>query len=421
MIPKFRAVVFAHHRRKDGTYNVKINVYFNGKERRLPTNIYCTKGDLTRSFHIKNNDIISKVNEEIGKMQKAISDLSYFDLEEKDVEWLVAQIKAKLHKVTFRLDFFQYADQYLKSKKASTATTYKAALNAFAKFLGKREIDINDITRLQLVEFMEWWDKQPIMAYRRGTGFVPCSKQRKPMQASTAHVGKLGIIYKDAKKRHNDEDSGIIMIPRSPFDNLPKVKISCDGQKPLPFDLMQRLILAEVPRRCYAQRKAIDTFIVSFCFMGINMADLIEQEFPEGDMLDYNRKKTRDRRADKAQMCIDIPPEVLPYMWRLGAGTGKAMLPELLAMSKDEEALSGRVNQGLKAWCLREGVESFSFYAARKTWATLARKVAEKSIVDECLAHVGDFRLTDIYAARPWDKINEVNRKVLDLFEWPTL
>ena len=42
----------------------------------------------------------------------------------------------------------------------------------------------------------------------------------------------------------------------------------------------------------------------------------------------------------------------------------------------------------------------------------------EKSLVDEGLAHVGDYRMTDIYAERPWDKINEANSKVLALFNW---
>ena len=37
----------------------------------------------------------------------------------------------------------------------------------------------------------------------------------------------------------------------------------------------------------------------------------------------------------------------------------------------------------------------------------------------EALAHVGDYRVTDIYAARNWDLSWEANRKVLDLFRWP--
>lgn len=420
MKPTFRPVVYAHHKRKDGTYNVKINVYFKGKERRLPTTIYCTKNDLTRTFHLKQGDALSKANTEIIKMQKAVSDISFFDLEEKDVDWLVAKIKAKLKKVSFRLDFFQYAESFIAGKKEATASTYRSAVNAFAAFLGKRSIDINDISRPMLVEFMEWWNKQPIMVWHRGKGqFVSTERKRKSMHSSTIHVSKLSVIFHDAKQRYNDEDNEMILIPRSPFDKLPKVNIQSDGQEALSPEVMQKIIFADVPARRPAQRKALDVFLLSFCCMGMNMADLIEAGCPEGDVLEYQRKKTRDKRQDRAFMRIDLQPETKIYAARLGAKKGGKWLPELLAMSKDEQRLTSRINASLKAWCEAEGIKPFSFYAARKTWATLARTVAEKSLVDECLAHVGDYRLTDIYAVRPWDKINEVNRKVLDLLEWP--
>lgn len=60
-----------------------------------------------------------------------------------------------------------------------------------------------------------------------------------------------------------------------------------------------------------------------------------------------------------------------------------------------------------------------TFYAARHTWASLARKAGvEKATIDECLCHKGDFTLTDIYAERSWDLMTEANRKVLQLFSW---
>ena len=55
-------VIFAHHRRKDGTYPVKICVTFRRGRKYLPTTIYCRQADLTRSLKIKNPDITAKVN-----------------------------------------------------------------------------------------------------------------------------------------------------------------------------------------------------------------------------------------------------------------------------------------------------------------------------------------------------------------------
>ena len=60
-----------------------------------------------------------------------------------------------------------------------------------------------------------------------------------------------------------------------------------------------------------------------------------------------------------------------------------------------------------------------TFYAARHTWASLARKEGvDKSTIDDCLGHKGQFQAADIYAERAWDLIQEANQIVLELFTW---
>ena len=88
-------------------------------------------------------------------------------------------------------------------------------------------------------------------------------------------------------------------------------------------------------------------------------------------------------------------------------------------MNANGKHITKYVNDGLAKWCGQENLDVFTFYAVRKSWATIARKAGvEKALVDEGLAHVGDYKLTDIYAERPWEKINDANSKVLALFEW---
>jgi integrase len=82
--------------------------------------------------------------------------------------------------------------------------------------------------------------------------------------------------------------------------------------------------------------------------------------------------------------------------------------------------ISGKINTHLARWCRAEGLEPFTFYAARKTWATLARNKAgiDKATVDECLCHRGDLRLADIYIERDWGLLDAANARVLDLLRW---
>ena len=249
MKPTFRPVVYAHHKRQDGTYNVKINVYFNGKERRLPTTIYCTKNDLTRTHHIKNQDIINKCNVLITKMYNAIADISIFDLDGRDVDWLVNRIKGKLRASDFRLDFFQYAEEYLKRKERNTRKTYDTALNAFALYLGKRAIDINDITKQMIVEFVRHYEsRDKVNKSSRNGGWEETTKKKKKGLMVENYIGKLSTIFKAAKIQYNDNDEDIVLIARSPFDNIHIETEQRDGQKPLPKPIIQSLI-------CYETKK----------------------------------------------------------------------------------------------------------------------------------------------------------------------
>ena len=77
------------------------------------------------------------------------------------------------------------------------------------------------------------------------------------------------------------------------------------------------------------------------------------------------------------------------------------------------------INMALRRWAEREGIKPFTFYAARHTWATLARSAGvEKATVDEALAHIGDYRIADIYAERNWSLAWAANDKVMALFRW---
>lgn len=103
-------------------------------------------------------------------MHNAISDISTFDLEGRDVDWLVQRIKFKLQASTFRLDFFAFAQEYIKGKNGAT---YTSAVNAFAQYRGQAATDINDITKTMIQGFAEWCESQKkVCKSRRVKGWV---------------------------------------------------------------------------------------------------------------------------------------------------------------------------------------------------------------------------------------------------------
>ena len=413
----FKAIIIPGNRRKDGTYPVNIRVTFKGKVRRLPTTLVCTPGDLTRTLKIKNATILNKSDALIARMRDAVKDLSPFDLEAQDVDWVVRHIKDDLTQEEFHLDFFEWSDRYILTKTETTRRSYITALNALERFLGKRSIDINDISRPLLLEFMEMVDNEPWMHWDSVEGRLIRSKATKtPMGASTRYLAKLEHIFNKAKDKYNDEDAGKILIPRSPFSKITKVYPLNKGQRNLGVELMQRIISSQVDND--VMRTALDLFIVSFGLMGANLADLYYAK-PVKEEWVYNRKKTMTRRADRAEMRVSIPVQLQPYLERL-KGTGGWWLNRLHEFASNKNFATARVNRCLRKWCEDNEVEVFTFGAVRHTWATIGRKDCkiDKATIDDCLCHRGSFQVTDIYAEKAWDLMQEANQKVLDLFTW---
>lgn len=412
----FKPIVVSSNRRKDGTYPVKIRVTFKGKYRKLPTTLVCTSSDLTRSLRIKNATILDKADILIRQMREAVSDLSPFDLDVRDVDWVVSVIRDKLTTESFHLDFFEWADSYLTSKTPQTRAVYVTALNAFERFLGKREIDINSISKGMILDFVASVDASPMMRYNHRTKTVNGVKgERIPRAASMRYVSHLATIHNAAKDKFNDEDIDRILIPRSPFSKVERVTVNSKGQPNIGKDLMQKIISyrTDNPRL----RTALDAFIVSFGLMGANMADLYEAK-PFGSEWRYNRRKVVTRRKDRGEMRVEIPEQLRPYIERL-SGKGKYQFNVLRSFAYGKDGVSRNVNHHLASWCEEMGVERFTFYAARHTWASLARSCGvDKSTIDDCLAHKGNFGLADIYAEKAWNVINDANRKVLALFDW---
>lgn len=414
----FKAIVIPGNRRRDGTYPVSIRVTYKGVSRRLATTLVCTPSDLTRTLRIKNPTILSRADALIARMRDAVRDLSPFTLEDEDVDWVVRHIRDTLSGEDFRLDFFQWAEVFLRDRGEGSRRLHATALNALERYLGRREIDINSITRSMLLEMKEMIDGEPKMYWDKRAGMnKPSDKPRTGRGASSLILSRLEHIYNAAKDRYNDEDSGRIVIPRSPFGRIARERPLPHGQRNLGRELMQRIISYDTDNE--GMRMALDAFIVSFGLMGANMADLYGAKPPKGGTWVYNRAKTASRRADGAEMRVDIPAELECFLVRLQGVRGGYWLNALHCFAPDKDQVTRKVNSHLARWCEENDVERFTFYAARHAWASLARaEGVDKSTLDDCLGHVGSFQIADIYAEKAWHLCQQANRRVLDLFEW---
>ena len=385
----YKPIIIPGGRRRDGTWPVKIRVTFKGVSRRLPTTLAATDADLTRTGKIKNTTILERAGELIAQMRATTADLSPFTLEAWDVDRVVAHIRGQLSAQTFRLDFFSYAEGVIADKIPHTRAYYETALNALASFLGERRLDVNDFTRPLLVEFTAW------------AGDVKAPR----------HLAKLAYLHRCAREQFNDEDEGVIRIPRQPFRDLPKIRPQGKGQRALTPEEMQAVI-DTTPENEF-EAVALAAFLLSFCTAGANLADLYAQKSPVFDVWAYRRAKTG------VYVETALNPIAGTFAGMLGANDGTEWwLPQLHRYGNADTA-THHANKWLRRIAERRGLEPFTFYAARKTWATQARRLGyDKGTIDDALAHVGSFKMADIYAEKNWDLTRQANEAVLALFSW---
>ena len=385
----YKPIIIPGGRRKDGIWPVKIRVTFKGVSRRIPTTLACTDADLTRSGKIKNAAILERAGELIARMREATADLSPFTLEAWSVDEVVAHIRAALSADSFRLDFFAYGRELIAGKIPHTRAYYQTALNALADYLGRDTLDINSITRGMLVSFAE------------SVGETKAAR----------HLAKLAFIHRSARNQFNDEDAGAIRIPRQPFQNLPKVRPQGKGQKALQPQELQALIDCTPANEWEAL--ALAAFLLSFCTMGANLADLYAEKGPISGVWCYKRRKTGVYNE------VAVNARIAGLAGQLQEGPAGWWLPALHRYGTADTA-THNINKWLAQIAARLGLPSFRFYAARKTWATTARRLGiEKATIDDALAHAGDYRMADIYAEKNWTLTAAANERVQAEFSWP--
>jgi integrase len=414
------------NKRADGTYNVRIRITNNRDVRRLSTNIYVTDADLTRSGKIKNQKVIDNCEDLIRKCREACNELG-FGITSITIDRLVEMIKTHLEgKKEFQLDFIEYTVRKTAEMSAGTAEIYRNMVSALKRYIKRDAIGINEITSSFLKGFERFLETEPNrQGNNRKTDKNNAVKSESGRKVS-AYLSCVRAMHNRAKDEYNEEDTGLIRIPYSPFKNF-KIKAQQQTRKrALPVDVIQKII--DLPYE--AERTggkwsrfnlAKDCFLLSFALVGMNSADLYSADRAKSNIITYNRRKTTTRRQDKAEMKVMVEDCILRLTEKYRDADGKRLFGFYRHYS-DMKAFNKAINKGLKQVGEKLSIEDLEFYAARHSWATIARSSAvgiDKYTVHEALNHSDrQMKITDIYIERDWSVIWNANKKVLELFDW---
>ncbi len=409
------------NKRADGTYNVRIRITHNRVVRRLSTNIYVTGDDLTRSLNIKNQEVLDQCEDLIRRCRTVCNGLGY-SLSALPIDDLVDKLKDQLHGAnTFQLDFIEYTRQKTADMNPGTAATYKIMLSALQRFIKRDHLDITEITTAFLRDFEKFIENEPS---QQGNNRKKDKEEDRPKggRAVSAYLASVRAIHNKAKAEFNDEDRGVIRIPFSPFKNFkikPQPKTRKRGLTPEQIQAIIDLPYEEGEKS--RRNLAKDCFILSFALIGMNSVDMYYAEPVKRRTLIYNRRKTTDRRDDNAEMRVRIDGCLTCLVEKYADPKGERLF-NFYTRYSTPFTFNKALNKGLKQVGAILGIDGLEFYAARHSWATVARSSdvnIDKATVHEALNHVSsDLAITDIYIDRDWSIIQNANKKVLALFDW---
>ena len=401
----------------DGTYNVKIRFTLDRKIKRLSTNLFITSKDLTKSLKFKEDTSIKRAidglvlyySEQCFKLQL---EQNHYSLDEI-IEFLNGEQEKQQ-----TIDFIKFSREWIASTTIKGAPNYTTAINALVRFVGKEELDINLITLDFLESFKAFLNKEREIRTKR---LMQQGKRIPSNRSLSLYLISIKKLFNEAKKKYNKKEKNLILIPNSPFMELEIPKQEATRKRAISADIIKKLwkLPYKDMKKGYKStcryNLAKDCFILSFCLMGINSADLYNATEMEGNTIVYNRTKTKDRRLDKAQMKVDIPRLVLPLVEKYKDKTGKRLF-NFYQYYADEKGFNKAINYGLKEIGTILEIDDLEYYAARHSWATIAlNKVGiDKYIVHAALNHIDDaMKVTDIYIERDFVNENKANAKVV--------
>ena len=413
-----KAMVKKDGLRVDRKYNVKLCFTYNRKVKRLSTSLFASPEDLTRSLSFKEGTILKQKVDKLVETYMEMCDKLQVDAHHFTLDEIVEMIKADEERHT-PVDFIQFSQWWITTTSIKGKKNYQSAVNAFIAYLGTEHLEASKLTALMLNGFMDYLKKQSEL---RAKALTKSGKRVPTDRSVSLYLGSLRHLFNEAKKKYNDYDRSIIRITNSPFEHVVIPKQQATRKRAITPDQIRSIW--QYPYECKKDgtlkqesvvNLAKDCFLLSFCLIGMNSADLFNCTEINNDTITYYRTKTTARRLDKAKMVVTILPFLKPLFEKYRDKTEQRVFKFHLIYNTYKN-FNRAINLGLKTIGKELNLFDLEYYAARHSWATIAlNKVGiDKYVVHEALNHIDEsMRVTDIYIERDFVNENKANAKVI--------
>ena len=357
---------------------------------------------------------------------------------------IIEFIKKKQNEVSC-IDFIAFARKHIsklfEAGREKRAKHIQTTINALVDFSGQ-ELNIVKVTSKFLEKFEGFLRSERTIVRVNQFGREVTTK-RKPLTDTGVHdyMADIRAVFNEAIDFYNDDELGDPIIKHYPFRKFEVVKPNPPKKRNIYLENIRKIM--NVENRLRRQELARDVFMLSFFLVGMNTVDRFNAPYSsrKNGRITYQRSKTKDRREDNAEISIKIESEAERLMKKY-ADPGKVRLFSFYKLYSDSSAFNGAVNKGFKrvVQVVNESIEKeikeaksrqekeklrvfliqedMKAYSVRHSWATIARNVLNisKDDIDLCLNHVNEaHKMADVYIDKDFTRIDQANRRMLDL------
>lgn len=381
--------------KSDGFAVVYVRVTKDRKIGYLKTQ-FVVNPDQHNGREVTDYSILAKVYSLINGYYEKTNNL---DIEKLSVEEIINEISGRNNEISFTDFCDEYIKKMINDGREKSSRNYKSAVNSFKSFSKKENINFSDINSKTI---NSWIDSL-----------------RDKKRAKSLYPNAISTIFNAGLLEYNDYDKGILKITHQPFMHV-KIPKQEEGEKrAISKEELIKIFSVDLESNKYLKEittpLAKDISLIVFCLIGINTVDLYhlkKENFKDGKIC-YNRRKTKDRRSDKAYIEISVPEIIYPLFEKY---KGSDKLFSFCEMYSTADSFQKYANEGLLEICRIAGVNKATIYTFRHSWATIAQNNcgASDSDVAFALNHSSDHKITRGYIKIDYSPIDILNKKVLE-------
>ena len=200
--------------RNDGTYNVRIRFTKDRVVKRMSTDLFATKEDLTADSKLKEESIIKQEADRLVLHYRMLYTSMHLDSENYDVNEIVSRLLCK-DEAEKPIDFIAFSKKWISETTIKGKDNYNTALKSFIRFIGKEEFDIKRIA----VDLLEQYRDYIIKVRGERVKALEAEGKRVPSnRCLSLYLMSLKHLYGEAQKFYNKPDKGFMRVPHTPFE-----------------------------------------------------------------------------------------------------------------------------------------------------------------------------------------------------------